>query len=164
LASFLENQDQVRSIQWGKEYQWDVRFPDAPSPFDKWFPAIDIGEEIAKLETYAFTLYNTSYEIPSHTSLHEVTMTFMDNEKKVLAKWFETWINEEILNLNTTRRVAPLARCVKQIQIQTLDSAKNDIDNRSYWVFPKGSFSRLGTGSGDIIVTPATLVVAGKVA
>jgi len=50
--NFLASIDQIRSVEWGKKYLWDIQFPDAPAPFDVFFPAADLDETPAVLESY----------------------------------------------------------------------------------------------------------------
>ena len=73
--AYLTNIDQIRAVEWGKSYLWDIKFEDAPAPFDSWFPAIDVEEHLASLESQSFEAYMTQFKIPKSYAIPEIKIT-----------------------------------------------------------------------------------------
>src|SRR5690606_27617885 len=84
---------QLRTIEWGKNYLWAVRFiePKPPSPFNDFFPASSIELPQAVLDTFGFNLDQSTYKIPKNTSAKDISITFYDDDKSVLSRWIEEW-------------------------------------------------------------------------
>lgn len=123
--SFLKSLNQIREVEWGRTYFWDIKFIDnsevyqksqLTSPFDAWFPAVDIDENVATLDSFVFEGGRTSFKVPARTSPFELKITFLDDENYTLLNWIRTWINEDILKGNTGV-VATLEEAVKIVKI-----------------------------------------------
>ena len=106
--AYLNNIENIRSVQWGAKYLWDIRFPDlnisglnikgAPHPFNTWFPASDVSEDIGNVNTYDFETPQSSFKIAKNSSSLQVRVTFFDDEKNTLLNWLDTWVNKDIFN------------------------------------------------------------------
>ncbi len=153
----LNNINQVRSIQWSYKFLWDIKFlpisPKPPllannanlelAPFNNWLPAIEVVDEMASIETTAFEMANSSFEIPTHTTNKTLTVTFIDDIDLTLHHWFDSWMKQGILNNNTG--LSYVADSLRTIQIQHLDTDMKPTYIASHRVFPKGMISFNGS-------------------
>jgi len=130
---YLRNINQVREVEFAKSYNWDIKLFNSqqgkpvnplPTPFDQWFPAIDVEEDIADLESYTFTRYMNDYKVPYKTNPKEVRITFYDDHNHKLSAWLDTWINKEILNEGNF--ISTLEDSVKFIQLARTTISKRD--------------------------------------
>ena len=163
--------NQVRSVEWGKSFNWDIQFfgeNSPPSPFDTWFPAIDVEENIANIETFQVgDAFMNSYEIPSGTSPRTLRITFQDNAEHVLLGWMEEWIN--LFILNERKYMSVLETAVRSVTVRKITGKGESINNndsrnvtmRNYFVFPKDSISYTGNSSSDSLTYSITFAIAG---
>ena len=100
--AFLQTIDQLRLMvgenkakNWGNQYLWDVRFPDAPDPFKDWFPAIDIDVGHTTLNAHNIRFFLLDYSFPKESAETTIDMTFYDTEDLVLEHWLASWIGFE---------------------------------------------------------------------
>lgn len=120
---YLNNVNQIRQVEWAKSYNWDIIFYDSAAspteriaePFDNWFPAIDLEENTANLETHTIEAFQDSYKIPLKSSPKELRVTFQDDHNHVLNKWLNDWVNIKILNKG--KFISTLADSVKLVQV-----------------------------------------------
>lgn len=163
--AFLNSIDNVRSVEWGRKYLWDVKFDGAPKPFDEWFPAVEIDEELATLQTHSVEGYLSSYDIPLRSGQHNLKVTLEDDEDNVLSQWFADWINKEILHLDnpTGSHVSTLSSSVKLFHLIKLNSRRESIQASDYWVFPKGTIVWNGTSQSGSQQFSVNLVISGTV-
>lgn len=157
---FLKDIEQIRAIEWGASYQWDIMIPSAPSPFDAWFPAADVDEDLANLETYAFDSSQHTFKIPRSGTQTNLRITFYDDVKHTLLYWFENWINNTILNHG--KYVTPLLESVKLVQLTKLNSRREVMRTSSYFVFPEGPVQFSGKTQSDVNQYSVSFVIAGK--
>ena len=148
----LSDIEQIRSVEWGRSFLWDVRFvqPDVPpDPFDTWFPAIDIEEHVGVIESHTIEAYNTSIKIPRKTGPKELRLTFLDDVNHTLFNWLDEWINEKILNDGLN--VAPLSEAVRKIHVSKLDTKRREIAQSIYLVYPDNPLLFTGNSSSDLL-------------
>jgi hypothetical protein len=157
--AFLNGIEQIRSVEWGATYLWDVKFPDAPPPFDSWFPAVDLKEDLAKLSTYDFEAYIHKFSIPQSTSVKEIHLTFLDDAKQTLSSWIDFWINQTILNGGQS--VSSLETSLKLIQILKLNRQREQVSSLTYAVFPEGNITFSGSSDTGPLQYSVTFKVAG---
>lgn len=121
---YLRDLKQISSIQWGVTYQWDVAFDTAPEyndlsnppyPFDTWFPATSVKENIATISSQQFEAHLTNFSIPSRSSEQTIDLTFPDDNHHTLMSFFSEWINEKILNNGAY--ISPISDIVRKIYI-----------------------------------------------
>lgn len=158
--AYLKNVDEIRAVEWYRSYLWDIVFPEAPSPFNKWFPAVDVEETLYNLDTFAFEGGMSSFEVPKGTTPLQLSVTFKDNEDLVLHNWLSDWVNKTILN--DGMYVTPLEECVKIIQVAKLKPNRAVFSEISYQVIPKGSLSFHGTSDSSSESNTISFVVIGK--
>lgn len=163
--SFIKTIENIRGIEWATTYLWDIKFDDAPKPFNAFFPAIDIEEPLATLEPYRFSGYMSQYKVPKSTVGHILRVTFYDSFEFPIKKWLTEWIEYDILNVDSKnqKHIGYLEDVVKTVHVQKMDSNRNLISSSSYWVFPEGTISFIGNSSSEISTATVNFVIAGSV-
>lgn len=150
---------------WGALHLWDVQFPTAPAPFDEWFPATDIEENVFTLETEALEFYMSTFELPKSTTLFDLKITYIDDIHRTLLFWVANWINSEILNGDKGGlggyRISPIRECCKPVNIMRLNKQKEMIGQATYWVFPKGAGYFNGSSEPEPATNELEMVIAG---
>jgi len=163
--AFLNNINQLRHVEWGKSFLWDFRIPDAPAPFDQFFPAIDIEENLANLESFNFEGYNNSFKIPQKRTVKDVKVTFVDDYKNSGLSFFTQWVSNEIFRENERySTTATLQDAAKQILIQKLPSTRGDaLLQSSYLVYPEGPLAFRGNSESGLLIHQVTLVIVSTI-
>jgi hypothetical protein len=157
-VAFLESIADFSSIDWGGTWLWDIQFPDAPSPFDRWFPAADIEEPLAHLDTMQIKGGATNFEIPIGSSALIIRINFYDDVNRFLETWITEWIRSIAPGASP---VLTLEESARVINISKLDSTRTEIDQYQYLVIPKGTFSFRGNSSAEVPTYPLELVIVG---
>jgi hypothetical protein len=174
--AFLTDISLLRRVQWSQGYLWDIKFVDkpfagllddgvvehkVPAPFGQWFPAQDVEDEVADLESYTIEAAQTKIKIPLATSNHSLKVTFVDTEAHLLLSFFENWINSVILKKGSS--VATIKESVKICQLVKLDSQRQIIQPlvKTYWVYPESKLVFHGTGDSAPLSYTVSLVKAG---
>jgi len=162
---------QLRSIEFGKKYLWDIRFNtddlperinhNLPKKFQGFFPASDVEENRANLENFSFEVFMNSYQVPRKSQAKEITITFFDDIKNGLLQWFDDWINVHILN--NGQFLSPLEDCVRLVDIRKLNNRREIQTRNSYWVIPQGPVTYAGTSSSEAQSYSLSFVVVGEV-
>jgi hypothetical protein len=185
--AFLKSIDQLRTyrmpskdaqgrnitipMEWSRSYLWDVRFPDAPPPFDEWFPATEVEENIATLVSQDFEIGNTTIKIPRATTLFDIKLTFHDDANHTLSNWIASWINDEIMNGGVcTRRVSDewinsdgsKGSTCKPLYVAKLNSMRETISLKHYLVYPDGAIYYSGNSQSEVDRYQVTFIIAGK--
>lgn len=160
--AFLTSLHQMRNIEFGKSYLWDIRFPDVPAPFNEWFPATEVEDDVASIESFEVEAFDTTIKVPQKTSSKSLRITFVDDVNLTLLKFFKSWMKNEILNENqTTRYTSTLEESVKRIIIQKLDAAKNPVSEITYWVYPEEQLTFSGDSESGSRIYTMSFVKAG---
>ena len=145
MPGFLTSIEQIRIINFGVSYLWNVRFlPAPPFPFEKWFPAIDIDEPQFIIRAFDIDGPLSSYSVPHRSEELVIKMTFLDNVDRVLVDWFTKWKNQIIKKFGGGWCVEYLNKVVRMMQVQKLDQKRNQISLKSYWVYPEGELDDRG--------------------
>lgn len=165
MPAYLERQSQIRQIAWARTDLWDIRFPDdgdrlgAPPPFDQWFPATDVEENILTLETMVIQGPFTTFEIPFGSSVFTLNVTFYDDQNHTLLNWLDEWVNKVILG--DGQYVLTLSESVKRVMVAKLNARKDIVKETSYLVFPKGAVNFHGTSQGEALQYSVPFIIAG---
>lgn len=162
--SFLSDIEQLRKIEWGRAYAWDIVFPDAPQPFNSFFPAVDVSEPIATLQWLQENYYIDIYRFPQNKLQQDLRITFLDDQNGSLLDWFQYWINTTIFN--DGQAVSPIgtAGVCKTVMIAKLDSYRNVLKTSSYLVFPEGIIDFIGGSESSHVTYSVNFVIAGIIA
>lgn len=168
---YLRNLDQIRGIEWSRNYLWDIQFPDAPAPFNSWFPATDVSVEMGNLETEKFNIFISDFSIPIRRKERTLSITFVDDVNHTLIDWITLWFDSIVLpGVLPGSGVLPLELAVKPVYIARLDSRRNYVKVGSldyidkYSVYPTDSIKFSG-GSGESKVNSyeVEFVIAGVI-
>lgn len=168
---FLTSQDQVRQVEWSRNYLWDVQISDAPSPFNTWFPATDVAVDMGILESESFDIFVSSFSIPVRTKERTLSLTFVDDANHTLVDWLTLWYNQIVVPGGIGGGwVQTLEESVKNIQIARLNSRRvpikvGSIDYiESYAIYPNDTVRFLG-GSEESKVNSyeAKFIIAGVI-
>ena len=124
----------IRQIQWGTSWQYNIRFPNAPSPFNEWFPCSDVEEDIASLNLYALELTFRNYLIPRGMNPHNIKITFYDDVSRTITLWLKEWI--EFIIDPEDGFVRTLSECCDELQVQWLDNQGAEVRVATYLVCP----------------------------
>lgn len=158
--AFLNNISELRAIDWGKSFLWDFRIPDAPSPFNAFFPAIDIQENLASLDSFDVEIYNTTVKIPKSRSVKTVELTYSDDENNTGLSFFTDWVSNTIFSETSNRpHTATLQEASKRIQIQKLNSNRESLLLSSYLVYPEGPLTFKGDSESGTRINQINLIV-----
>lgn len=164
--AFLNAQDQLRKIQWAHKYLWDVKLEGAPSPFDQFFPAVEIEEPRASVETQVFQRYLTSIEIPMGSKAKRLQMTIADggpsddSQNNMLLEWLDDWMNRTILQSGSS--ITPVSQIIKKLTVAKLNSKREQISIISYNIFPAGDLVYAGNSSSEGQLYSMSFVVVGS--
>lgn len=136
LGPYLKSANTLRTVQWAKGWLWDCKIPDAPAPFNTWFPGTDYSEDLfVPGEPKRIKIGARTYQIPGDRDCEEMSLTFIDNDQGVLQAWMEDWVDNTLYRENGT--VATLSEGVKEFLFARLDGQRNYIQLRDMWIFPK---------------------------
>ena len=159
---FLKGVNDFRNVDFERGYLWDIRFDDTqiPSPFNKFFPAVDVEEPFGILNSYSFEAGGTSIQVPQSTNGLELKITFYDESRHILLYWLKNWMS----SISGVDFVLPLENCVRMAIISRLDLNRESIPGQThtYWVYPTGEVQFHGTSTSELNNYIVNFVVAGK--
>lgn len=136
---FLKSIDEVRNIRWSRSYLWDLKFLDAPPPFNNWFPATDIDDLKWSVGAWEAPGFLRRIPIPSYvTDLKRVRISFIDDVLGTLEHWMDHWVNEIIFDKG--RGVATAEEAVKRAQLIRYNESRKIIRSVIYDMFPYSEF------------------------
>lgn len=157
---FLSDIDQVRAVQFGAKYLWDIKIPSAPAPFDKWFPAVDVEEPLAYLDSYTFDSQQSTHKVPLRSQAMDLRITFHDDENHSLLHWLEDWINT--LSLNNGQWTSTVFETARLVQMLKLNSRREIVKETSYWVYPEGQIQFEGSSSSEPTMYSVVFPIVGR--
>ena len=144
---FLNSITQLREITWGAKYLWDVRFPEAPAPFNEWFPAVDIDEGTANLESLTIESSAGTFKVPRIGSVKELSLTFFDDANNTLHDWIASWVNETILGNGSYVSTVDVA--ARKLQVLKLNHQRQVISQKVYRVYPEVRLAYRGSSGNE---------------
>lgn len=173
--------DKIRSIDWAKKHLWSVKFVEPAindSRFGEFFPASDISFPEFTLESYAFSMGQSSYVIPQSSPRRQMSITFYDTKDHYLLNWIKTWVNVDILNNGQfisclMDRHEPVVKVptygyetvfpCRTIQFEKLDYDLNPIPNThvTATVYPENEIEFQGSSDSGAIQYTVTFVIVG---
>ncbi len=142
-------QKKVSNLRVGNVSKWDIFFPDAPEPFDEYFPATDVEFPMYGLNSHIFEAGIKQYAVPLKGTLHKLKITFTDSIKHTLAEWLVKWVEEDILN--NGEYVSTISTIAKAVYVERLQEDNTVITDltRKYWVYPDEEQLIVGKSSAD---------------
>lgn len=156
---YLKTFAQARHVEWGKSWKWDSQFPDAPAPFDAFFPATEASRGISELETHSFIGFGDTFDIPFASGLRTFNVTFIDDMNGTLMKWLDDWM--ELTTLNRGEGTARLADAVKPCKLAQLNNMGDTMREWYLQVYPFGSFSYTGSSESKFTSYILSFRIAG---
>ena len=153
---------QIRQIEWGAKHLWDLQFsePSPPSPFNEWFPAVDVSENVYTMVLHDVQFYLSSFSLPKNTAEFDLSFTYTDDVELTLLRWFSAWVNEDILG--NERLVKPLDLCKRTLALRYLNHNHDVLHESKYLVIPDGSGNYEGDGDGGAQQYQLQLKIVGK--
>lgn len=163
--AFLREISQLSEVEWNVDYLWDCKFAQTftqglPEYFVNWLPVVDIDENLATAVNETQELATTSASIPKGTSEFDLQITFMDDDKNSLLKFFANWINVRIQG-GGSYLTSTLEDSYKEIWIRKLTREKVEVETRSYLVIPEGGLNFAGKSTSDASLYNMTLKIVG---
>ena len=149
------------SFQWGKTFLWDVQFPDAPEPFNEWFPATDVSINTYTMELKEWEFYLSSYSVPMKTAEFDMSITYSDDARRIILDFFSDWVNNTILDGELS--VLPLRQAVRPVNVLRLNDQRETLRSDTYWVFPANSGNFEADSESSIAYGQVELKIAGVV-
>lgn len=159
MAGFLNNIDQVRAIDWGSKHLWDVRFPDAPSPFNSFFPATEFNDDGTTGISRDQPFFISNYKTPMGQASANITFQVLDDVNNTIFNWIRDW-HRKIYD--DTKGLLTLSEAVRPLILVTLDRQRNTLETQTLYVFPDGGLPKSGTSTADSVSLNLTFVVAGR--
>lgn len=152
---------QVRAVQWGMSHLWEVSFPDSkiPSPFNNWFPAINVNWSQSSPDQTGITLPYQDIEIPKSIGTGSVSISVYDNETSVLEEWVNNWIKQ----IYTIQGVLTLSEAVKLLCINKLNSQKKVIKTHKLLVYPKTNAPFIRSSEAVAVEYELEFIIAGEI-
>lgn len=154
--------DQMRKVEWSRKYLWDILLPDAPQPYNEWFPAQEVDVPEAIIKSKIFSAYNTQFKIPEGTDDKVIRVTYVDDVNNTLLNYHKTWM-KSILG-DDGFSVLPLKSVARRLIIQKLGLNREPLTNQTsiYWVYPDGNLNFSGSGESAPHTYNMTYVVVGE--
>lgn len=156
---------QLRGVEWGRSYLWDLLFPSGtgyaapPSPFNKWFPAEDVSAPRGSVESIPFDTPMGSLKIPkSSPGTEDLRITFIDDSKRSLMGWMSEWIE----SITPMGYVATVSSAVRHIQVMQLSPKRAITKTYNYWVYPEGGIRFEGNSQSEVVKYQMTFNVVGS--
>lgn len=151
---FLEGIESLRSVDWSKTYLWDMHFIGgngwgSPAyPFDSWFPATEVDELVGSIITHDFAPPLRPFSIPGSSNLKRLKISFIDDVYCTLEKYFEEWMDVQILNNGLG--VSPVEDCLRDVIIYRLGSNHKPVHGYIYSIFPAGELPFNGRSTSNL--------------
>jgi hypothetical protein len=164
--AFLKNIAEITNIEWEQNHLWDVMFDDSPAKepklpkeFKNWFPASEVRIPRLILESHTIDASISQIRLPKSTSSKVMSISFLDNIQHGIKEWLAEWVNSIILNNDLY--LSLLSDIVKTVHVKELDRAKEEVNMRSYLVYPEGDLPFTGTSEAGVPVHSMNFVIVG---
>lgn len=155
----------VKGTQWGRSYQWRVLFGSfegrgrPPSAYSDWVPVSNVSHNLGVVLSQMMELGNSGYQFPKGSSVKVGSIEFYDDDQGTLQKWFEDWINSQILPGGL---VAPLCSTLRRLRVCRLRG-----DNQTFvlpktlLVYPDGDITFTGNSDSGAVMFTVNFIIAG---
>lgn len=158
---FLTGVNQLRKIEWSKSFLWDIKFDEAPPPFDQWFPAIEVDQGLFDIESQDFTTHVTTFRVPKSTNSLDVSITFVDDINHTLLEWFEEWATSMFTEGKRVKTVGN-PDVSKKLEILRLDTKRQELRMDTLFVYLNSKLSFTGNSQSEIPVHTVDFVIVAK--
>lgn len=142
--------DKMNTIEFDSTHLWSISFPDAPSPFNDWFPAQSCDDDVYNVVTDTFDVGNTDMVLPTGLSSKSIHMEVLDAVDCRLEKWIENWVNNEMF-VTEGKSVGAnyLDNICKKCNITKYDYQHNVIYKKQHTVHPIGTMKHSRTSDAN---------------
>lgn len=149
------------AVEWGKSTSWDCKFPDAPAPFNNWFPATMFERRAVSLTTEPIAGPVIATEVPSGEESRNISLSFIDDHKSTLFNWFVDWYADMT---NGGVSIATVTEACRTFYLAKLDNTLTLTKLEVLLVFPTGELRESGTSNptSEHKSFVVNFVVAGK--
>ena len=130
--------------------------PDAPAPFNLWFPATNLTETLFEIVDKSVKFGPGNFSVPVEYAETDIQLTMYDTNTCVLEEFFTKWRNQMFPGPCC---VATLCQIVKKFYLAKLDNQRLIKKQVGFWVRPSGKFFFQGTAEP----TPRTYMVNLKI-
>jgi hypothetical protein len=165
--AFVPDIHVVKTPEWGLDFYWDFQFilpkEEAPIqfPFNIWFPATDITETLWNPENaQVFDVGMNQFPIPKSLQQRALILTFADDVKNTLEKWFSNWYSF-IYSVNNNY-VRVLEEIVRSVIIKKLNSKKEVMNTTSYLIFPTSPLVYDGKSTSGVRLYTVQCAIVGE--
>lgn len=158
--AYLRTLDQMCTVPWGKSYLWDCKLPQAPSPFNEWFPAQTVDESLFDIVDKTINIGSGTFSLPSGYGECDIKLNMLDDNNCTLEKFFTEWKNKMFPSRTS---VATITEVVKEIYIAKLNNQREITHEVGFWVRPSGQFFFQGNTDSAVRVYNVTLKICGLV-
>lgn len=157
-APYLNSVAQLRTLDWGKSFNWDMKIPSAPSPFNTWFPATEYERSLFNINSHTISASTYDAKIPLSSASKEIRLTFLDDDNQTLENWISAWHDEILFSLDKGT-VATLEEATKEILLNDLNAMR--VSNRLHqmFVYPDGNAVSTGNSNSEISMITVNFII-----
>jgi hypothetical protein len=158
---------QMRAVQWGNSRHWDLKFTSVPidslkgggrssSPI---VPAFEV--EIPEFSPIAqpFNITSMSVDIPLGSSPQPMSISFYDDSKETIFKYFKSWIDDFFDKGNGCRTLEEL---VREVMVNKLNPDLSIMETKTYYVIPSSTISFRGTSESNLKTYSLNFSIVGR--
>lgn len=147
-SQFVTMSELINWFEPDQEHLWVIQFYDAPAPFNRFIPAVDVRLNLWALETLSKVGGNTTVLFPHENGPRTISITQYDDQNLTLLSWNEAWVNRAIFP--ALGCVAPLESIVKRVHLKKFTRDARITKEWKLLVYPTGTGDYAGnTGSGE---------------
>jgi len=156
MANITHNK--LRQIRWAKEYLWEIVFHEAPAPFNDWFPAETISQNVWSIDSRVVA---SLYPMQNMSSPFTLDVTFLDDENHTVMEWLRGLVNGVMLTHDGKPR-GYLEDACTPVSIRRLNAKKEAKHSEGLWVFPTGSMDFEGSNQSESASKQAQFLIVGS--
>jgi len=145
---YLRSLAEARQVEYAHSVNWDMQIPDAPAPFNNWFPSTEYDRSLGAMDSFPITVGGSTFEIPQGTAQKDIRLTFHDSDDLVLETWLTRWFNSVIVD--PALGVATLQEACKLVRIAMLDNKRDRVRTDELWVYPTGRFNTIRDSAPNV--------------
>ena len=163
MATLRPSVKDLMEVQWARSWDWAVAFPDAPAPFNDWFPATDFDEQVAALDSEQFEGGLSTFKMPANSGVRMCSVSVVEAVGVPLLAWMDSWVNDDILSRGKLNRgIATLEESVREMYVYRLSNLGKPVYQTVYLVYPDGVVSNKGESEGGLVTYEFEFILAGE--
>lgn len=136
--------DKFNSVEYDAQHLWEMKIAGAPYPFNDWFPAQSVEENIRGVSVSSMSFGID--EVNTLNSYNALTMRveILDNNVAILERWLKAWSKAIALDPKTHKPYIGfryLEDILATMTITKYNWQKKKISKTEYYVLPTGNIS-----------------------